>query len=98
MVFFSWMAGRVGFAQLPFEFYNNGFYAYPPNNRTFVATNFYNDYGGIFSMNTAVADSSWSVNLYNGWQSTLNFTNFGELDSDFGLFILIIKWVNRPGR
>lgn len=86
LMVFSWAAGGLGFAQLPTTFYNNGNYSYPPQSPNFVATNFYNDYGGIFSMNTASADTSWSVNLYNGWQSTLNFTNFGEMDSDFGFF------------
>jgi len=50
------------------------------------ATNFFNDTSSTFSLDLNPNSPSWVNNLYNNWYYTLNFTNFGEMDSVIGFY------------
>ncbi|HTB85330.1 MAG TPA: hypothetical protein VK742_16910 [Candidatus Sulfotelmatobacter sp.] len=71
-------------AQYVPEFYNNSYYNSQQN---IDATNFYNDYGGVFSV-TPATGTGWQQDLYQSWFSTCNFTNFGEMDSETGFYFV----------
>lgn len=76
------LVAAVAFAALPVKaqvldtFYNDTLYT---SGNNINATNFFNDYGGTFSV-PYVVGNGWISDLYQQWRYTRNFTNYSQMD------------------